>query len=64
MKPRIELPNKQTFTRKEVEELADAMAEAYAMVFRNEFMLFKFAKFISYISLIISLLLIAKEVFM
>lgn len=65
MIPKIELDSdKQTFTRKEVEEMLSSLHQACAATLVLQVKLYKFARVISYLSLSVALLLILKEMFL
>lgn len=64
MLPKIELKNgKESYTRKEVEEMVLEINEAFLGMFKAEVTHFKFAKIISYLSLVTCILVLICEVF-
>jgi hypothetical protein len=65
MIPKIDLSQwkEATVPKKEVEEMTQALSDAFAMILQQKEKEYKFAKAISYLSLIVATLLIAKEVF-
>ena len=64
MIPKIELNNdKQFFTHQEVAEMLEAIQNATEDMLRVQVREYKFAKRISYLSLILSILIIGKELF-
>lgn len=65
MIPKIDLSQwkEPTVPKKEVEEMTKALSDAFAMILQQKEKEYQFAKAISYLSLIVATLLIAKEVF-
>lgn len=65
MIPKIDLTDWKdpTVPKEEVEKMTEALSQAFAMMLREKEKEYKFAKVISYISLLIALVLIFKEVF-
>lgn len=63
MLPKIELKNgKESYTRHEVEEMLSEINDAFVNMFKAEVVQFKFAKAISYLSLITCILVLICEV--
>jgi hypothetical protein len=52
-----------TVPKEEVQKMCDALSEAFANILKEKTQEYRFAKFISYLSLILSTLIIAMEVF-
>ena len=64
MIPKIQLKEgKDTFTRLEVEEMLNEVSNSFQEILSNEVAEFKFAKNISYLCLIVSTLILVKDVF-
>lgn len=65
MIPKIQVTtDKETFTRKEVEQMMEEIQEAFETLMIQQIKQHIFAKRISYLSLIIAALLIGKELFL
>ncbi len=65
MIPRIDLSEwkEDTVPKTEVEKMNEALTQAFAMILKQKESEYKFAKFISYISLTVALLVLFLEVF-
>ncbi len=65
MIPRIDLTEwkEDTVPKKEVEKMTEALSEAFAMILKQKESEYRFAKFISYLSLSVALLILFMEVF-
>ena len=65
MIPRIDLTEwkEDTVPKKEVEKMTEALSEAFAMILKQKESEYRFAKFISYLSLSVALIILFMEVF-
>jgi hypothetical protein len=65
MIPRIDLTEwkEDTVPKKEVEKMTEALSEAFAMILKQKESEYRFAKFISYLSLSVALVILFMEVF-
>lgn len=65
MIPKIDLSqwHEDTVPKKEVEKMTEALSDAFAMILKQKESEYKFAKFISYISLTVAMLVLFLEVF-
>lgn len=65
MIPKIDLTDwkEDTVPKSEVEKMTAALSDAFAMILKQKESEYKFAKFISYISLTVALLVLFLEVF-
>lgn len=62
--PKIEFKNnKETFTNQEVKQIVSELNDMYIDILKSQISQFRFAKIVSYISLALAILLVAKEVF-
>lgn len=62
--PRVDLKNnKETFTRKEVEEMLDSITKSFDELCQEQFFQYKVAKNISYLSLVTAILVLAIDLF-
>lgn len=65
MIPRIDLTEwkEDTVPKQEVEKMTEALSEAFAMILKQKESEYRFAKFISYLSLSVALIILFMEVF-
>lgn len=62
--PKVEFKDtKESFTNQEVTQIVNEINEMYIEMLKAQISRFRFAKIISYISLALAILLVAKEVF-
>lgn len=62
--PRVDLRNnKETYTRREVEEMLDSITKSFDELCQEQFIQYKVAKNISYLSLIVAILVLAIDLF-
>ena len=62
--PRVDLRNnKETYTRREVEEMLDSITKSFDELCQEQFIQYKVAKNISYLSLVTAILVLAIDLF-